>query len=294
MKELPFLCQNLYFIQKSRVASQLRVQALRKLGKKCELTEEAFSRYKSFEDWMNKEMRSRIRSHPAYPWFSKVKGIGDLNIGKVVGFIDIQKAENISKLWRYAGFGVIEGKRERPKEGERLHYNKRLKTMCWRLGKSLIRAAGPYYHFYKEQKKKITEKLKGDGIKIIPSAKLPKDKRGKKYEPPGTMSVGHVDFMATRKMIKLFLSHLWIKWREAEGLKVTMPYAHDIMGHTDYVDPDCFIEKAILDKKPVFNKRAGGNENSTLVERARLKEKPTILERAVLSEKPTYDKRAKV
>jgi len=49
-----------------------------------------------------------IANHPAYPWFSRVKGIGKENIGKVVGQVNIRKAPTISSLWKFAGMDVVQ------------------------------------------------------------------------------------------------------------------------------------------------------------------------------------------
>ena len=235
------LANTLYFIQKARVATQVRQSHLAKNKNKCELTEEIMEKSKDLEDWLNGKLKEQVKAHPAYFWFSKVKGIGDVNIGKVVSLIDIREASMVSKLWRYAGFGVVNGRTERPTKGQKLHYNKTLKSMCWRLAKGLIRTKGAYYNYYIEQKKRIRERLISEGHKIVPSNKLPIEK-GKHVEKDGKFGLGHVDMMAMRKMIKLFLSHLWLKWREAEGLEISKPYVHAIKGHSDYRSPDEFIE----------------------------------------------------
>ncbi len=47
----------------------------------------------------------------------------------------------------------------------------------------------------------------------------------------------HVSMMALRRVIKLFLSHLWEEWRKVEGLPVTKPYPIAILGHKDYIEP---------------------------------------------------------
>lgn len=235
------LTKTLYFVQNERVAAQVRILHLAKKKKKCELTNQILERELAFETWLNMELKTRIQKHPAYSWFSQVKGVGDLNIGKLIGYIDIEKATTISKLWRYAGFGLnSDGKAEFRKKGEKLHYNKTLKSMCWRLAKSLIRAKGPYYKYYREKKKKIQERLTRQGFEIIPSKELPTEK-GKHIEKDGFFGLGHVDMMAQRKMVKLFLSHLWLKWRTALDLPVSLPYAHGILGHEQYEDPDNFI-----------------------------------------------------
>lgn len=237
-----FAATTLQFIQKARVAAQVRETHLEKNGKKCELTKEVIAKAETFEQWLNDKIGVYVRDHPAHDWFSKVKGIGDLNIGKVLSLIDIEKASMVSKLWRYAGFGVDQGFAERQKKGQKLHYNKMLKSMCWRLGKALIRAKGEYYEYYLEQKKAYEKRFKKEGREIISATKLPKDEKGRKTETDEFFALGHLDMMAMRKMIKLFLSHLWLKWREAEGLSITAPYVHAIKGHTDYRPPDDFVE----------------------------------------------------
>ncbi|GAG34364.1 unnamed protein product, partial [marine sediment metagenome] len=160
------LANSLYFIQKARVAAQVRKTHLAKNEEKCPITEEVLEKTHAVEEWLEDKVKTYVKAHPAYDWFSKVKGVGDLNIGKVVSLIDIQKASQVSKLWRFAGMGVLNGKAERMQAGEKLHYNKILKSMCWRLAKSLIRAKGAYYEFYKEQKARLTTRLEGDGFTI--------------------------------------------------------------------------------------------------------------------------------
>ncbi|GAJ19172.1 unnamed protein product [marine sediment metagenome] len=49
--------------------------------------------------------------------------------------------------------------------------------------------------------------------------------------------VGHLDAMAVRKMIKLFLACLWLVWREAEGLPTRSPYAIEKQGHSSVISP---------------------------------------------------------
>jgi len=254
------LANALYFIQKARVASQVRKTHLALRKETCSVTEEVLERTADVETWLNNKVKELVKSHPAYPWFKNVKGIGDLNIGKVVSLIDIEKASLVSKLWRYAGMAPgPDGKAERQVSGQKLHYNKVLKSMCWRVAKSLIRAKGSYYEYYREQKTKILARLKREGYTVVPSLELPIEKdpktgRKKHVEKDGFFGLGHADGMAQRKMIKLFLSHLWLEWRTAEKLPISKPYAHAIQGHSDYRPPEDFIEikevtKAKTDEK---------------------------------------------
>jgi len=235
------ISNTLYYIQKARVSAQVRKTHLAKNNQTCDVTDQVLDRCQNMEDWLNGLVGEYVKNHPAYEWFKKVKGIGDLNIGKVISLIDIKEASQVSKLWRYAGFGVNgTGGAERQKKGEKLHYNKTLKSMCWRLGKSLIRAKGKYYDFYLKEKERLMRREMDNGKKIVPSNKLPKE-NGKHIENDEYFGLGHIDMMAMRKMIKLFLSHLWLKWREAEGLEITNPYVQDIKNHSGIIQPDEMI-----------------------------------------------------
>ena len=233
---LPSLVDAALAVEKLRVASEVRQSHLTLQGRQDPETDELHRRLKDLEDYVDGRVAHLIQGHPAYNWFSKVKGIGKENIGKVVGLIDIEKAPTISSLWKFAGFSVEEGAAPRRQKGGKLEYNSQLRSMCWRLGSSLLRAKGKFYDYYLKEKDKYYQRYQNQGVKIVPATSLPK-KEGKRYEPEGMISEGHVHNQAMRKMIKLFLSCLWVVWRQAEGLPVTKPYALDRLGHNSYIDP---------------------------------------------------------
>ena len=229
-------------IEKLRVSAEVRQSHLERQGKHDPETAELHRRLKDFEDFVDGRVSDLIQNHPAYQWFSKVKGVGKENIAKVVANIDIALDDTPSSLWKFAGFSVENGAApRRVKGGGRLSYNSQLRSLCWRLGSSLLRAGGKFYDYYLKEKDKYYQKYENQGVTIVPAASLPK-KDGKRYEPEGVMSEGHIHNMALRKMIKLFLVCLWVVWREAEGLPVTKPYAIDRLGHNSYIDPWEMVE----------------------------------------------------
>jgi len=235
---LPALVDAALAIEKLRVASEVRQSHLALKGRQDPETDELHRRLVDLEDFADGTVARLIQNHPAYSWFSRVKGIGKENIGKVVGLTDIERAPTISSLWKFAGFSVEDGAApKRRKGGGKLEYNSQLRSMCWRLGSSLLRAKGKFYDYYLKEKDKYYQKYENRGVKIVPAASLPKDKEGKRYEPDGMISEGHVHNQAMRKMIKLFLACLWVVWREADVLPVTRPYAIDKLGHNSYIDP---------------------------------------------------------
>jgi hypothetical protein len=79
-------------------------------------------------------------------------------------------------------------------------YDRRAKQVCYLIGSAFLKAGGPYEEFYRRQR-----------------AKLDTDR-------PGWTTI-RKHLTCLRKTEKLFLSHLWLVWREAVGLPITMPYA---------------------------------------------------------------------
>jgi len=248
-------------VERRRVATEVGITHLALQGKEDPERNELHRRLKDLEDFVDGRVAYLIQGHPAYPWFSLVLGVGRENIGKVVGPIDIERAKTISALWKFTGFSVEDGiAPKRIKGGGKLSYNSQLRSMCWRLATSLKRARGKFYEYYIKEKDKYTERFESQGYKILstPQGKwvclncgaswakkrgitpccsnqsIEKKLRG---EPQGIIWLGHLDAMAVRKMIKLFLACLWLVWREAEGLPLTNPYAIDILKHQSLIDP---------------------------------------------------------
>ena len=249
-------------VEKIRVASEVRQSHFALKGKQDIETDELHRRLKDIEDYVDGRVADLIQTHPAYPWFSRVRGVGGENIGKVIAPIDIERAKTISALWKFAGLAPDEeGKAmRRVKGGGKLLYNSQLRSMCWRLASSLKRARGKFYEYYSKEKGKYTERFENQGYKILatpsgrwvcsncgaswgkqrditPCCDKQQIEKKLRQEPPGVIWVGHLDAMAVRKMIKLFLACLWLVWREAEGLPVSKPYAIDRLGHNSLIQP---------------------------------------------------------
>jgi hypothetical protein len=180
-------------------------------------------------------LHSECKRSAAWPWLSSVKGIGPRIGGMLIGLIDIHEADTVSALWRYAGLATVcetchgtvqkdnfcpkckktvATKAERRVKGEKLHYNNGLKKTCYLVARQFIMGeTQPYERIYRESKEYY-------------QANRP------------TWTVGHCDYAARRKMVKMFLSHFWTKWREAEGLEVRPPYAMTMPGHeSGYIPP---------------------------------------------------------
>jgi len=237
MAAMPFLVDSLLRIEHLRVATQVRSSHLKRSGRVCAETDRLLDQFNALEDYATKRVGVLIEDHPAYPWFSKVKGVGRENIAKVVGLVDIEKAPHVSSLWKFAGYAVNgDGRAPKRTKGETLAYCSQLRTMCYRLGGSLMKARGPYYDYYCAEKAKYETRFRAEGKEIVPAAQLPKVD-GKKRETDQHISEGHIHNMALRKMVKLFLAHLWVEWRRGAGLPVSGPYVEDKLGHEHIIEP---------------------------------------------------------
>lgn len=281
-------------LQKIRIAEGNRSSSAKALGEedRAELHLGYEKRLQELEDDITESVRVQVREHPAWPWLKDIRGVAETSAGLVLGYIDISRAEHVSSLWRYAGFGVVDGKRERPVKGVKLAYNARLKTMCWRLIDLQIKARGPYRKAYDDAKHTyITTRMEPEAARKVLAkmaatnneepiqderavvhedtesherAVVHKDtvegERAEDYETPVRderamegespedkertyWTLGHVEAAARRKAAKLFLSHLYVVWREAEGLPTRSPWIEEHgEGHT-MLDPWQYVRQ---------------------------------------------------
>lgn len=207
--------------QKARIASGNRYFAVRQ-GNDSEEgirpNERALRWERIFEELEEQalfELHDLVKPLPIYREVIQVKGIGKILAAQLISAIDISRANTPSALWRYAGLAVFDGKAERRIKGEKLHYNMELKKFCFLIGESFVKCRSPYRRIYDEAKE-------------FYAANRP------------NWTKKHCHMAALRKMVKVFLVHLWIKWRELEGLPVRPIYVLEKMGHTTFISAEEF------------------------------------------------------
>lgn len=198
-----------------------------------------------------KHAAKKLKGHPVYDWLTSQRGIADTFAVILMGFIDIEKTETVSGLWRLAGLAVgKDGKRERPMKGEKLHYNPHLKTRMYLLGESFIKARNEhyraYYDDYKARKQaEIVVCMLCDGTGLYTASKEKKsaaeaseektEKKTKKpkvcercngtKEAPWGRSDKHLHVASMRYMVKQFLADFYEVWRTHEGLPTRPMYS---------------------------------------------------------------------
>lgn len=205
-------------IQKARIAMGNRLSAMERGDDDpayADMIERWFITFERLEKELDDDIRTLADDMPIVQRMIAVKGVGELLAVKVAAMIDIHRADTVSALWKYAGYGVTNGERDRLQKGEKAPYNKRLKTTCYLVGTSFMRANSPYRQIYDDARDHY-----------------------ERERPEWTK--GHKDNAAKRKMIKMWLSHLWTVWREMEGLPVTEPYIMGTNGHHHMRTPEEF------------------------------------------------------
>ena len=188
-----------------------------------------FERVSDIENYLTETITEEIQLHEMWPWLESVKGVGPGLAASLLAYLDIEKAPTVSSLWKYCGQGVTDGQRDRPRKGEKLAYNAKVKRVCYLIATSFLRSSSPYRDEYDEAKAY--------------------------YQAHRDWRPAHVDMAARRKMIKLFLSHLWVVWRHERGLEARKPYAMTVLGHDGMKYPWDYVPEYLY--SPKLQKMAG-------------------------------------
>lgn len=144
----------------------------------------------------------------------------------------IGQFDTVSKYWAWWGLHVIDGKAAKRVKGQNINWNPKMKSLAWKIGKQFVMQGDEYKKIYKNEKDRLAHLR-------LPLGKCHKyddcKNKLKKREKPACK--GHINNMAKRKAVKIFISHLWEVWRKLEGLQVTEPYAIEKLGHKTKIEP---------------------------------------------------------
>lgn len=171
---------------------------------------------------------------PIWEWLTSIKGLssGSITAQLLAQIDDIGKFPTVSHLWSYSGWSVVDGKRVYCRKGQKSPYHRRLKSTCYLIADQFIKQQTPLYvDIYYAEKLRLRE--------LYPEPVKTEDSPW-----PMKYTDSHIHRMAMRKMIKIFLQHLWLKWREYDGLPVSEPWIKAIGGHTQIIEPPDVVSDA--------------------------------------------------
>ena len=174
------------------------------------------------EKALTKDIKDWMKSSPGIVQQAlAVKGVGPTTIARIMAEIDIHRAEYASSLHKFAGFApgfdkTEKGEKEngRRARGPKRPYNARLRVACRVQGDSFLKAVGSEYSLWYYRYREVDETKNPD------------------------LTKAHYNNRAKRKMMKLFLSHLYERWRMLEGLPVNRHYAAAHLEHNGYISPE--------------------------------------------------------
>lgn|GEM_PF-2900230 len=190
-----------------------------------------FDAFASLEAEALRDFETELEHYAVYPWLQSVKGIGPSYAAKLLAEIDIKRADTVSALWRFAGFAVTgDGRRERPTKGVRLPYSKTLKSTCFLIACQFLKTkVSPYRDVYDRVKSRYECQHPDPDPKNCAQCKAAKTDKDVRCRTHWTK--GHRHMAALRATAKMFLSHLWVEYRKAEGLTVSQPWVVQHGGH---------------------------------------------------------------
>jgi hypothetical protein len=207
---------------------------------------EAYRRHWEEERDLLRQLSDRIAQHPAWPWLSRVRGVGPSLAARLLGRLEIDRAPTPSSFWSYCGLATVAAEVYRCDQcgyelslpsGRTIRTGHRVPASGQQCAGSLApvgegprRVAQPRPSRgenapYDREAKKLCYLI---GISFV--------RQGSSYknyyeEQRARLDVAKPDWIPRRRHLtalrmteKLFLAHLWLVWREQLGLPITAPY----------------------------------------------------------------------
>ncbi len=222
--DLRGLTDTFYDIQKLRIAIGNRISSMQEPS----LSSIAYDLIE-LESGIEKELRAYLEPELIYHhYLSQIRGIGPILAANIIALIhDPRRFETVSALWHYCGYHVEDGHAPSLQKGKRITWNPKMRNLGYKIGKSFVICGAGYRKYYEQYKERYL-------------ASRP------------DLSRAHVDAMARRKTVKLFLAHLWHVWRTLEHLPTTSPNSR--VKSVDVINPLVDTPEGPRDWTPTLQK----------------------------------------
>jgi hypothetical protein len=294
-REARYLVDAYYRMQDDRKRSIMQAKAADKAEEANETIKWLAAIDKKLEDEIAKRLEEYTKGHPMGAYLRSVHGIGPIIAAGLLAHIDIEKCPTVGHIYQFAG---IAGDGQKPWEkGELRPHNAKLRTLCWKIGQSFMKAGGYYGDIYRARKEyEVANNERGDlagrAAEALEKKKYGKDTDAYKNYSVGRLPPAHLDARARRYAVKLFLAHFWEVWYETHfGKKPPLPYPIAHLGHAHYIPAPGI---ATDDESTMGVERAKTNESITLSERAKGLESTKLPERAIPAESTNPEERTKM
>lgn len=196
---------------------------------------------------------------PVWDWMTSIRGLGEGSLAaQVLAQIDdIAQFSNVSKLWRYSGYGMYDywydgdtckGPKdgwqysdEKDENGYRKHvFVTNTPQPGWELRHQIDRKVAGWLCSYNATLKSAIYLVTDQFVKqnTVTYREIYDEEKERQAALNPDLPKHVIDKRGRRKVSKIFLQHLWLKWRQAEGLSISEPYVQAIMGHCDIIMPE--------------------------------------------------------
>ena len=172
-----------------------------------EVLREILRELEAIERRLYREVERLVRDHPLWrEYLQYVRGVGPAMAAYLVTVLSPARFETVSKMWKYTGLHVVDGRAPRRVAGQKTDWNPAARTMMWRLGEAFRLQGGFYKHMYRVF---FEESLR---------------------KHPDWTKAHHLAH-ARRVTVKLFLAHYHYVGRQVLGLPVRLPYICEKQPH---------------------------------------------------------------
>lgn len=237
--EARFLVDAYYIIQEDRKRAGNQVRSMGEEPHR--LLAWFFAQNKMLEGQLKRALDRYSDTKPIGQWMKSIYAVGPVTAAGIMAHIDINKAVTAGDIYRFAGYdptSVWE-------KGMRRPHNAELKTLCWNIGNNFKRFSNEEECYYGKHYKnrKAFEVARNDrgrnkdrAAELLPRFRPTTD--AYKHLKEGKLPPAHLDAMARRWTVKLFLSHIHEVWHQLEfGKKPPACFALAHLSHTDYIPP---------------------------------------------------------
>ena len=192
------------FIQKIRIGFEGRARAVSYGWDTADEYSLAFAdvwyeRFRKLETDMDLDIEARAKHYIINGYLNDLRGIGWLLAAQLTSQINIKRTKSSSQMNRMWGMATDDkGRAEAKRRGKRLGYPPKNKGTMFIIADSLIKANSPYTWVFLKARDK--------------------------YNRHRDWTKRHVWLASRRIMMQVFLQHLWVVWRDLEGLPINKPY----------------------------------------------------------------------
>jgi len=236
--------RGMYRLQKQRIQTSNTIGELERIGHTTDELSHFVSLLKSLrasEASLERRCGKILKGFPVHTaYLGLLNGVGvRTSASLIAAIVTPSRFRTVSSLISYAGLNPdpVTGKARVRKKGQKASWHQELRATGFRWSANILKSrktgrwAELYYQF-KEREVALNDKR----------------------EEPLTKMV--VDLRTRRRLVKLFLSHLWEVWRRLEGLPVRKPYAIEYLGHSTIIEP--FIDEGEwLIPDPIYTESLG-------------------------------------